>query len=122
MGDPLSAAASILTLLSAGGAVGKFLKKVVALKQAPDILLALNNDIVDLQDVVQVVDELLQEHSGMTDKAPLDPVWKSLGKVKITLSTLEHLVSYELTVVNAMAANSDWTGQRGFESRIRSEG
>ena len=99
MGDPLSAAASILTLLGAGGAVGKFLKKVVALKQAPDILLALNNDIVDLQRVVQVVDELLQEHSGMTDKAPLDHVCKSLGKVKTTLSTLEYLVSYELTVV-----------------------
>ena len=99
MGDPLSATASILTLLGASGAVGKFLKKVVALKHAPDILLALNNDIVDLQHVVQVVDELRQEHSRMTNKAPLDRVCESLGNLKKTLSALEYLVSYELTVV-----------------------
>ena len=99
MGDPLSAAASILTILGAGGAVGKFLKKVIALKRAPEILLALNNDIVDLQRVVQIVDELRQEHSQMTDEAPLNHVSESLGKVKKTLSTLEYLVSYELTAV-----------------------
>ena len=99
MGDPLSAAASILTLLGAGGAVGKFLKKVVSLKHAPEILLALNNDIVDLQRVVQAVEELRQAHSRLTDKALLDQVCESLGKVKKTLSTLEYLVSYELTVV-----------------------
>ena len=99
MGDPLSAAASILAILGASGAVGKFLKKIVALKHAPDILLALNNDIVDLQHVVQVVDELRQEHSRMTNNTPLDRVRESLGKVKKTLSALEYLVSYELTVV-----------------------
>ena len=99
MADPLSAAASILAILGASGAVGKFLKKVVALKRAPDILLALNNDIVDLQHVVQAVDELRQEHSRMTNKAPLDCVRESLEKLKKTLSILENLVSYELTVV-----------------------
>ena len=99
MGDPLSAAASILTLLGASGAVGKFLKKVVALKHAPTILLALNNDIVDLQHIVQAVDELRQEHSRMTNNTSLDRVRESLGKVKKTLSALEYLVSYELTVV-----------------------
>ena len=99
MGDPLSAAASILTLLGAGGAVGKFLKKVVALRHAPDILLALNNDIVDLQRIVQIVEELRQAHSRLTDQAPLDHVRESLANVRKTLSTLENLVSYELTVV-----------------------
>ena len=121
MGDPLSAAASILTLLGAGGAVGKFLKKVVALKHAPDILLALNNDIVDLQRVVQGVEELRQQHSQMTDKASLDHVCESLGKVKKTLSILEYLVSYELTVVERDGSHLrlDRSAWLRVENRIR---
>ena len=99
MGDPLSAVASVLTLLSAGGAVGKFFKKVVALKHAPDILLALNNDIADLHHVVHSIDELLQKHSQMTEKPPLGHVRQSLERVKKTLSTFEHLISYKLTTV-----------------------
>ena len=126
MGDPLSVAASILTLLGAGGAVGKFLKKVVALKHAPDILLALSNDIVDLQHVVQVVNGLLQQHSRMTDKAPLDHVCKPLGKVKKTLSTLEYLVSYKLTVAERNGSHlrldrSVWLQVENKIGRLREE-
>lgn len=99
MGDPLSIAASILTLLSVGGAVGKFLKRAIALKQAPDILLALNNDVADLHQNVHDVDELLQEHSSMVGKAPLAHAYESLEKVKKALSTFEHLISYQLTAV-----------------------
>ena len=126
MGDPLSAATSILTLLGACGAVGKFLKKVVALRDAPDILLALNNDIADLQHIVQVVNELLQEYSRMTEKAPLDRVCESLGKVKKTLSTLENLVSYELTVVERDSSHlrldrSVWLRVENKIRRLREE-
>ena len=126
MADPLSAAASILTVLGAGGAVGKFLKRVLALKDAPDILLALNNDVVDLQHVVQIVEELLQGHSRMTDKAPLDHVCESLGKVKKTLSTFEYLVSYELTVVERDGSHlrldrSAWLRVENKIKRLRKE-
>lgn len=99
MADPLSVAAGILTLLSAGGAVGKFLKKIIALKKAPHILLALNNDIAELHRVAHDVDELLQEHFSMVDKPTLGHVCESLEKVKKTLSTFEHLISYQLTAV-----------------------
>ena len=99
MADPLSVAASILTLLGAGGAVGKFLKKAIALRKAPDILLALNNDVADLHQIVHDVDELLQEHSSMVGKAPLGHICESLEKVKKTLSIFEHLISYQLTEV-----------------------
>ena len=97
MGDPLSVAASILTLLSTGGAVGKFLKKAIALKHAPDILLALNNDVTDLHQVIHIVDDLLQEHPCMIDEAPFIYVCESLENVKRTLSKFEHLISYQLT-------------------------
>ena len=126
MGDPLSAAASVLTLLSASGAVGKFLKKVVALKRAPDILLALNNDIADLHHLVQTVHELLQEHSRITDKVPLGYVSESLEKVKKTLSTFEQLVSYRLTVVEGDGSHlrldrSEWLRVEDGISRLRKQ-
>ena len=97
MADPLSITASILTLLSAAGAVGKFLEKVIALKHAPDVLLALNNDIVDLRHVTQNVDDLLQEPCGIIDSRPHSHLRDSLERTKRTLSSLEHLVSYKLT-------------------------
>lgn len=62
--DPFSLAIGFLTLLKAGGTIGKGLQKIIALRKDPDILLALNNEIVDLQIVVQDVYDLLRQHSG----------------------------------------------------------
>ncbi len=124
MGDPLSIAASILTLLSAGGAIGRFLMKTVALKHAPEIFLALNNDIVDLHNVVHIVDELLQEHYGIADKAPLSRVCGSLEKIQETLSAFEHLISYQLTTVARDSSHlrldrSEWVRAEPKVQRLR---
>ena len=48
----LSVTANILTVLGAANAAGKVLRKVIALKNVPDILLALNNDIAELHHTV----------------------------------------------------------------------
>ena len=99
MADPLSITSAIVTLLGAGGRIGKVLKKVVNLKHAPDILLAVNNEITDLRDVVQIFDDLLQRKYNTSDAAPYRQLSVSLDKVKRTLLKLEQLFSYELTVV-----------------------
>ena len=100
MADPLSITSAIVTLLGAGGCIGKVLKKVVNLKHhAPDILLAVNNEITDLRDVVQIFDDLLQRKYHTSDAAPYRQLSVSLDKVKRTLLKLEQLFSYELTVV-----------------------
>ena len=99
MGDPLSVTASILALLEAGGAIGKVLKKVIALKRAPDIFLALNNEITELHNIIHTFDELLQQQSGVCSRIASGRVCESLEKVKRTLLEFERLVSYEITVV-----------------------
>ena len=100
MADPLSITTAIVTLLGAGGCIGKVLKKVINLKHhAPDILLAVNNEITDLRDVVQIFDDLFQRQYNPSDAAPYGQLSVSLDKVKRTLLTLEQLFSYELTVV-----------------------
>ena len=99
MGDPLSLAASILTLLGAGGAIGRTLKKVVALRHAPAILLALNNEVADLDNVVRTIDTVLHRHKNILELASIGYLGESLDKIRQALSTFENLISYELTVI-----------------------
>ena len=94
--DPFSLTVGILTLLSAGGTIGKTLNKIITLK-APDILFALNNEVVDLQIVVQDVSNLLHQHSEISQAAPIKSVCFALDKSKRTLLELEYLIAYELT-------------------------
>ena len=46
--DPLSILASVVTLAETGGTVSKVLRKCIEFKNAPDVLLALQNEITDL--------------------------------------------------------------------------
>ena len=98
MADPLSVTASILAILGAGGAVGKGLRKLLKLKRAPDILLALNNEIADLHCVIQTVNEVLRQHKAI-EESSVGRVSQSLDNIKRTLMTFESFVAYELTVV-----------------------
>lgn len=101
MADPLSITTAIVTILGTGGHIGKVLKKVVNLKNdAPDILLAVNNEITDLRAVIQMFDDLLQRQYNTSDAAPYSQLSVSLEKVKRTLLELEQLFSYEFTVVD----------------------
>ena len=94
--DPFSLTVGILTLLSAGGTIGKTLNKIITLK-APDVLFALNNEVVDLQIVVQDVSNLLHQHSEITQAAPISSICFALDKSKRTLLNLESLIAYDLT-------------------------
>ena len=94
--DPFSMTVGILTLLSAGGTIGKTLNKVIKLK-APDVLFALNNEVVDLQIVVQDVNNLLHQHSEISQAAPIKSICFALDKSERTLSDLESLIAYDLT-------------------------
>ena len=97
--DPLSMTASIIAVVGAGGTIGKGLAKIVALRHAPQIVLALNIEIADLQCVVQDIDDLLRRFSEMTDFLPPTSLWRALRKSRKTLAELESLVSYELTSI-----------------------
>jgi hypothetical protein len=95
--DPFSLTVGILTMLEAGGNIGRGLKKVVALRKAPDILLALNNEVVDLQIVIEDVDDLLRQHEEIA-LGPTRSLCQALERSKETLSRLESLIFYELTM------------------------
>ena len=94
--DPFSLTVGILTLLGAGGTIGKTLNKVITLK-ASGVFFALNNEVVDLQIVVQDVSNLLHQYSEIRQAAPISSICFALDKSKRTLLNLESLIAYELT-------------------------
>lgn len=49
MAEPIGIAASVVTLVKTSRMVASEKSKLLALKHAPDVLLALNNEVVDLE-------------------------------------------------------------------------
>lgn len=98
--DPLSLTASILTIVGVAGAVGNGFSKLIGLRHAPGILLALNNEVADLYCVVQAVDHLLREHSETIHTAAITNLCRSLERAQSTLFELEDLIRNGLTIVN----------------------
>lgn len=97
--DPLSLTASIVAIIQLSGTIGKGLKKLIDLRNTPDILLALNNEVTDLQCIVQDTDDLFRQLPDTTGADPIASVGRALGKAKKTLHKLECLLAYELTTV-----------------------
>lgn len=102
MADPLSIAASIVTLISAGSVIGMFLAKIVALRNAPAILLALCNDVADLDRLVRTVETLLREHSEVMGVTPIEGVSRALEGIKETLLWFQTLVLVNFSKTNGI--------------------
>ena len=55
--DPLSLTASLIAVIGVGGNVAKSLKKVLAFRDAPKELLALNKEIIDFRLVLDRISD-----------------------------------------------------------------
>ena len=98
--DPLSLIASIIAILGVGGQAAKAVRKLAALKGAPDLVLALNNEISDLHLVVLAIQDVFQrqQNSGrpfpnnQVDEVSVNTsVTNSLRQAKEILIELEAL-------------------------------
>ena len=96
--DPLSITASLITVLGTGGAVTKGLGMILNLKNAPNILLQLNNEVSDLTLVIRAVDDLCRR-SQLTHAAPTqeEVVYSALERARNVVLDLEKLIEYTLT-------------------------
>ena len=93
--------ASILTILAAGGQISKGLKRLLTLKHAPDILCALNNEVVDLQLLIIETQDLLYNASNDTELNPPASVLRTLEHVKEELLALEEFLVYRLSTIDS---------------------
>lgn len=125
--DPLSLTASIITVVGAGSAVNKGLKKILLARNLPDIVLQLNNEVTDIKYVVHDVDNLLRQHAqiNLDDRRPSQSqaslAW-ALERAKQTLLALESLIAYELTTVDSHDGRTkiDWISWLRVESKVKS--
>ena len=104
--DPLSVTASIIALIQAGGKVSTGLKKIANLRNAPDILLALNNEVADLHCLVENVDDVLRQHREVIGQDPIACLCRALDRVKRTLLKLENVLAYQLTSIECKDGES----------------
>ena len=98
--DPLSVAASILAIVGAGSQVAKQMKKVLELRNAPDDLLALNNEISEIHCTVQDVNNILEQCS-QTYNVPPASLTRALERTRATVLDVERIIAYDLTVVES---------------------
>ena len=117
--DPLSLTASLLAILGAGGAIAKGLDKIRGLKNAPNILLQLNNEVTDLHLLIQGVDELYHQYSDSIKLSQRQIVYNTLNRAKEALLELEILTSYHWTKETDKGTDIDRTAWIRAQKKVR---
>ncbi|KAK0510246.1 hypothetical protein JMJ35_007640 [Cladonia borealis] len=118
--DPLSVTASIIALFQAGGTVSKGLKKIANLRNAPDILLALNNEVADLHALLGNIDDVLRHHREIIGLEPIVSLCRALDRAKRTLLELENVLAYKLTSIRCKDGESHQVLDRSSWLRLES--
>ena len=97
--DLLSAASGIITLLGVGGTIVKGLERLSSLREAPNIILALNNEVSDFRIAILELRSILQQDSASsTSQAYDDNLDLVLWRARDKLVELECLIEYRLLV------------------------
>ena len=119
--DPLSVTAAIIAIVGAGGTVGRGLRKLAALRNAPDSLLQLNNEVTDLQLVVQAVDinSLNNSADDSAAAAQYQLIQNALERVKTVVLELEKLIEYTLTKMTDSGTKIDKNAWLRSEKKIQ---
>ncbi|KAL9598733.1 MAG: hypothetical protein Q9219_004291, partial [cf. Caloplaca sp. 3 TL-2023] len=94
----LEVAAGVITLISASRKVADGISRLSSLRHAPDVLLALNNEVSDLQCVIEDLSNLEYQYKEILHEAFPSSLHQSIEKTKKVLLGLEALLAYDLTV------------------------
>ncbi|KAK4692437.1 hypothetical protein P7C71_g4769, partial [Lecanoromycetidae sp. Uapishka_2] len=97
--DPLSITAGTIAVVGACNTIRKGFAKILALRGAPDILFALNNEVSDLAIVAQDVQSILDRHIEVTGFEPPLSMCQASERLQGHLERLDNLIAYELTTV-----------------------
>ncbi|KAL9119072.1 MAG: hypothetical protein Q9187_004373 [Circinaria calcarea] len=129
--DPLSVTASIIAVVGAGTTTVKLLKKLVSLKNAPAIALALDSELSDLrlnvlaiQDLFMRQAEKLTSHSGgdtVLDRDVIANIARCLKQTNDLAVDLDHLLNPLLssTFHSGNAMPGKWYGWIKNEKKLK---
>ena len=93
--EPVSVTASIITLLSASSTIAKFCERIAELRQAPEILLQLNNEVSELRYLIEQVKDLLRDFDITVLDSRLNV---ELQKLEALILELARFIVYDLEI------------------------
>lgn len=121
--DPLSLTASIVAVIGAADTMGKGLRRIVALKDVPDIILALNNEVAELRVLLQEIDSLLfGRHQSTASRQYLhSSLLPNVLRAKDKLRALESLLEHRLKKTDGGIDKIAWLRVEDKVRRIQKE-
>ncbi|KAI4184709.1 MAG: hypothetical protein L6R41_004570, partial [Letrouitia leprolyta] len=102
--DPVSVAASVLTLLGAAATAGRALERLSTLKHAPDNLVALVNEVSDLRVVLHNVRDAVQERVKTSQEC--GNLAYVVHRASVKMSELNRLIYGNLVKTGGTGCNS----------------
>ena len=97
MAEALSLAASIIALLGAAEGVAKAILKIQSIRNAPDEILALNNEIADLQILIYDVQRYTQNNpKSQTSQIHIQHLVTLVDRAREKLLQLDGLMQYKI--------------------------
>ncbi|KAL8673685.1 MAG: hypothetical protein Q9168_001900 [Polycauliona sp. 1 TL-2023] len=97
MAEAFALAASIIALVNTSRKTAQGIAKLAELRHAPDMFLALNNEVADLQCVIEDLQDLDQKHRDFLHEAITPTYHRTIERTKEVLMSLDKLIAYRLT-------------------------
>ncbi|KAK5696832.1 hypothetical protein LTR97_008136 [Elasticomyces elasticus] len=118
MADPLSVTASVIAIIGSVEATRKGLRKLLALRYVPEVVVALNNDVQDLHLTLREFEFLAAGHDGNVqtkDYLRLNAL-PHAQRARKSLEKLESLLEYRLKKADGSISKSAWLS---IENKVR---
>ena len=129
MADPLSITASIIAVVGAAEGVTKMIAKIRNIRNAPEELLALINEVSDLRIIFGDVQHYLQNAQRcqsmprvFTDLTELHHMFILINRAKYKLLELDELIQYRLTKPESIADHVKVSRREWARSKTTIEG
>ena len=99
MADPLSLVASIIAVIGAAETIATFISKGKILRNAPDELLALNNEVSDLTVTLRNIEQSISLNKTESSVVPQEVLQHTsilIDRAKHRLHEIDHLIYHRL--------------------------
>ncbi|KAI4086925.1 MAG: hypothetical protein LQ339_008978 [Xanthoria mediterranea] len=97
MAEAFAVAASVITLFNTSRKAVEGIAKLAELRHAPEILLALNNEVVDLQYLLEDLTDLEHKFHDTLQEAFTPSLRRTIDRTTAVLLALDELIAYKLT-------------------------
>ena len=126
MADPLSITASIIAVVGAAEGITKTLAKFKSIRNAPDELLALINEVSDLNIILSNVQSYIIHNTQkpQISQEELQNISTLINRAKEKLLELDQLIQYQLVKPESIpdrlkVSRREWLRARGTIEKLR---